>query len=176
MLICTCRYGYTRNNHAMPADAYIKVKEFIPRMYKIDHEYALYTLKQLCEECITEELNMHFYDGEDDEFSNRAASIDFIKWCLDFVNKKGTEAWFPYCYNSYIRNINLDDTPRYNVYEVKDGAEVLLTKEPVSVKKYLDYVFGDLKVGMYRKMQKDKNTTVYHLLDPVEKEIIVKHI
>ena len=78
LLISECRYGYTRNNHLMPDGAYDKVKKYIPEMYKIDEEYALYTLQQICEECISENLLTNFYDGYDDELGNRQRCIDFI--------------------------------------------------------------------------------------------------
>ena len=54
LLIGECRYGYRRNNHLMPSCAYDKVKDIVPRMYKVDEDYAVYTLKQICEECISD--------------------------------------------------------------------------------------------------------------------------
>jgi hypothetical protein len=47
LLIGDLRYGYRRNNHLMPGCAYDRVKELIPQMYKVDKDYAVYTLKQI---------------------------------------------------------------------------------------------------------------------------------
>lgn len=176
MLVGTCRYGYTRNNHLMPADAYGKVKKFIPEMHKVDEEYALYTLKQICEECITEELNLRFYDGEDDEFGNRRESIKFINWCFDYIKEKTNEEWKPYCYDSYLSNLKYDDEPRYNVYEVKDGEEILLTSDPVSVKEFPNVVFEGLTEAIYSKIKVDSKCTKYLIHEPSNKEFLVKHI
>jgi len=108
MLISECRYGYTRNNHLMPSGAYDKVKRIIPQMYKVDKEYAIYTLKQICEECITDELDWHFYDSPDDEFNNKAESIEFIKWCFDYIYANTADFdkdWKPYCLDRFEANL-----------------------------------------------------------------------
>ena len=72
LLISEMRYGYRRNNHLMPSCGYDKVKTLVPQMYEVDKEYAIYTMKQLCEECISDQLSANFYDGEEDEHGNRA--------------------------------------------------------------------------------------------------------
>ena len=64
LLISEMRYGYRRNNHLMPSCGYDKVKTLVPQMYEVDKEYAIYTMKQLCEECISDQLTANFYDGE----------------------------------------------------------------------------------------------------------------
>ena len=110
MLIAECRYGYTRNNHLMPWGAYDKVRRIVPEMYEVDAEYAIYTLKQICEECISDELMGHFYDGVDDEFENMNQTIVFINWCLDYIEKHDDTTignkWTPDCYDLYRQRWN----------------------------------------------------------------------
>ena len=109
MLIAECRYGYTRNNHLMPWGAYDKVRRIIPEMYKVDAEYAIYTLKQICEECVSDELMGHFYDGVDDEFENMNQTIVFINWCLSYIHEHDTDKRFS--------NINKWTPNFYDIYE-----------------------------------------------------------
>lgn len=155
LLVCYLRYGYTRNNHLMPNCAYDKVKELIPQMYKVDSDYAITTLKQICEECITDELVCNFYDGYDDEFGNRRETIDFINWSLEYIHEKGDPDYKPYCWDGFKTNLAKDDEPRYLVYEVIDGEKKLITPEPVSFNKYGDYIF-------VKENFDDKNNAIYH--------------
>jgi len=107
LLVAECRYGYIRNNHLMPWAAYERVKKLIPEMYKVDKEYAIYTLKQICTECMDSELV--YYIAREDENGNRKLTMEFIKWCLDYIRKHETdprfkrEKWKPYCHNIYER-------------------------------------------------------------------------
>ena len=87
LLISEMRYGYSRNNHLMPSCGYDNIKTLVPQMYEVDKEYAVYTMKQLCEECISDQLAANFYDGEDDEFGNRAEAIKFINWSIQWINQ-----------------------------------------------------------------------------------------
>jgi len=193
MLIAECRYGYTRNNHLMPWGAYDKVKRIIPVMYKADPEYAIYTIKQICDECISEQLTWRFYDGEDDENSNRFEAIKFIEWCLDYIHKNETDfcfkedPWFPYNYDHFTQNVALDDEPRYNIYEIIGENRKLLSKEPLSENKYFDFIMDYIKstTGTFRKetikVNKDdykdrKNHYIYHIIEPVKKDFYVEHI
>jgi len=105
LLIAECRYGYTRNNHLMPSSAYEKVRRIIPEMFKVDSEYALYTIKQICEECISDQIVWNFFDGKDDEFGNRREAIDFTKWCLDWIHEHEYTAWEPYNYDRLKANL-----------------------------------------------------------------------
>ena len=76
LLIDECRYGYSRNNHLMPGSAYDKVKCIVPAMYEVDKEYAIYTLKQICTECIGLEIAAL---DKNDEFDNLNLSIIFVQ-------------------------------------------------------------------------------------------------
>ncbi len=190
-LISELRYGYTRNNHLMPGDSYEKVKRIIPEMYKVDEEYAVYTLKQLCEECISGQLTVNFYDGEDDEFRNRKEAIDFIEWSLDWIHQHNEDPkfkdkkWLPYCYESFLANLKKDDEPRYNIYEVLGNTKKLLTEKPVCKKDYLDIIFEDAPNGITYRLETHKVSDdprdlrrhyTYHLLSPVRKDFYIEHI
>lgn len=189
-LISELRYGYGRNNHLMPGDGYEKVKRIIPEMYKVDEEYAVYTLKQLCEECITEQLSTNFYDGEDDENGNRAEAIEFVKWCLDWIHNHNEDPrfddkkWLPYCYDSFLANLEKDNEPRYNIYEILGDTKKLITEKPVSKKDCLTVIFDGLSEGTYRREAHEvsddprdlRRHYIYHLLSPVNKDFYVEHI
>ena len=192
LLISEMRYGYRRNNHLMPSCGYDKVKTLVPQMYEVDKEYAIYTMKQLCEGCISDQLSANFYDGEDDEYGNRAEAIEFIKWSLQWIHQHETDqryddnAWLPYCYDSFLENLVKDDAPRYLVYELhgKSKRKKLITAEPVSQNEYLNIVFDGIKDGEYRrevhklteKYGDNRKSYTYHILSPVEKDFYVKHI
>jgi len=105
LLISELRYGYRRNNHLMPNCAYYRVKELIPQMYEIDNEYALYTLKQICEECISDQLVHNFYDGKDDEYGNRTKAIEFVNWCMNWIFEHGDRIYRPYCWSRFKDNL-----------------------------------------------------------------------
>lgn len=107
-LIETCRYGYTRNNHLMPADAFDTCRKLLPRVAEADLEYAIYTAKQLAEEAISMELLIHFYEKVDDQFGNMAETIKFIEDLLKFIEdnaKGGNKMLKPYNYDSYLEFI-----------------------------------------------------------------------
>ena len=144
-LIDSCRYGYTRNNHLMPDGAYEKCIEYLPKVANEDPDYAAYIAKQLCEECISEQLVMNFYNGIDDEFNTRANAIDFIEYCLDFI-KQYDEDFKPYNYDSYLENLKRDDDKIYwvAVETEEEGEWKLLSTEPVSVKDYMNLIAKDL--------------------------------
>ena len=192
LLISEMRYGYRRNNHLMPSCGYDKVKTLVPQMYEIDKEYAIYTMKQLCEECISDQLSANFYDGEDDEYGNRAEAIEFVKWSLQWINQHEAELghkssdWLPYNHDLFVANLAKDNEPRYLVYELrgKSKRKKLITTEPVSQNEYLNVVFNGIKEARYRrethKMTENYNDNrrsyTYHILSPVEKDFYVKHI
>lgn len=192
LLVSELRYGYRRNNHLMPGCGYDKVKTFVPQMYEVDKEYAVYTLKQLCEECISDQLTTNFGDGEDDEYGNRAEAIEFVKWSLQWIHQHETDqryddsAWLPYCYDSFLDNLAKDNEPRYLVYELrgKSKRKKLITAEPVSQNEYINIVFDGIKDGEYRrevhklteKYGDNRKSYTYHILSPVEKDFYVKHI
>ena len=188
LLISEMRYGYRRNNHLMPSCGYDKVKTLVPQMYEIDKEYAIYTMKQLCEECISDQLSANFYDGEDDEYGNRAEAIEFVKWSIQWINQHESNSnnWLPYNHNLFVANLAKDDEPRYLVYELrgKSKRKKLITVDPVSQNEYMNVVFDGITEANYRrethKMTENygdnRRSYTYHILSPVEKDFYVKHI
>lgn len=144
LLLSECRYGYTRNNHLMPDCAYDMVMEMLPKMAEADLGTATHAARQLCEECISDELWMRFPEGEDDEFGNMAKSVQFIESMLDFVRKQGDEGLKPYNYDDYEEHLRLQDAPKYNVYKVVEGSEELITPDPVPKKDTLALIAKDL--------------------------------
>ena len=188
LLISEMRYGYRRNNHLMPSCGYDKVKTLVPQMYEVDKEYAIYTMKQLCEECISDQLVANFYDGEDDEFGNRAEAIKFINWSIQWINQheNNSNNWLPYNHDLFVANLAKDDEPRYLVYELrgKSKRKKLITVDPVSQNEYMNVVFNGITEANYRrethKMTENygdsRRSYTYHILSPVEKDFYVKHI
>ena len=184
LLISECRYGYTRNNHLMPDGAYTKVKKYIPEMYKIDKDYALRTLQQICEECISLNLLTNFYDGYDDEFDNRQSCIDFIKWCLDYINNNWNQNYVPYNFDSFKEALEQENKPKYLVYEVNNDIKTLITPTPVSKLEYEDMIFFKDKIMTdkpiyFNKIRLDSDKKVslkYILKTPVNKIYIVESI
>jgi len=193
LLIGDLRYGYSRNNHLMPGCAYTRTKRLIDRMYEIDNEYALYTLKQICEECITDQLTWNFCDGYDDELGNRKEAINFVNWCMEWIHAHGDANYLPYCWDRFENNLAKDNEPRYNVYELIGEEKKLLTETPVSIKQVDDYIFTKENLD-------DKNSATYHhivergeigspdylpyakapvkyeLISPVQRTYLVEHI
>ena len=188
LLISEMRYGYSRNNHLMPGCGYDNIKNLIPQMYEVDKDYAVYTMKQLCEECISDQLSANFYDGEDDEFGNRAEAIEFIKWSIQWINQheNNSNNWLPYNHDLFIANLAKDDEPRYLVYELrgKSKRKKLITIDPVSQNEYLNVVFDGITEANYRRETHkitenygdNRRSYTYHILSPVEKDFYVKHI
>ena len=188
LLISEMRYGYRRNNHLMPSCGYDRVKTLVPQMYEVDKEYAVYTMKQLCEECISDQLVANFYDGEDDEFGNRAEAIKFINWSIQWINQheNNSNNWLPYNHDLFVANLAKDDEPRYLVYELrgKSKRKKLITVDPVSQNEYLNVVFDGITEANYcreaHKMTENygdnRRSYTYHILSPVEKDFYVKHI
>ena len=188
LLISEMRYGYRRNNHLMPSCGYDRVKTLVPQMYEVDKEYAIYTMKQLCEECISDQLVANFYDGEDDEFGNRAEAIKFINWSIQWINQheNNSNNWLPYNHDLFVANLAKDDEPRYLVYELrgKSKRKKLITVDPVSQNEYMNVVFNGITEANYRretyKMTENygdnRRSYTYHILSPVEKDFYVKHI
>lgn len=119
LLISDLRYGYTRNNHLMPSCAYGEVKSLLNKMLEKDKDTAITTAKQLCEECISDQLAKNFWDGLDDEFGNRKEAIDFINYLLDFVQEDYKE-WRPYNYNLYETNLENENKLKYNIIKLNN--------------------------------------------------------
>ena len=106
LLIAGCRYAYKRNNHLEPNYIYNYVKETLPEFLQVDSDMAIHTAKQLCDECIDLEIFTNFYDGKDDSNGNRASSIKFVNFLLNFVrDNSGEPDWKPYNYKLFEDNL-----------------------------------------------------------------------
>lgn len=116
-LIAECRYGYSRNNHLMPYGSYSHVWAYLDKLEKVNHDCAIRTAEQLCEECISDNLNVYFWDGIDDDFGNRQEAFKFIEKLLKYIHKY-KENWLPYNYDNYTDNLAKDNEPRYNIYKL----------------------------------------------------------
>lgn len=120
LLITELRYGYTRNNHLMPSSAYNDAADLLDRMLEANEGVAVRTAKQLCEECIGDELAMRFSEGLEDDFGNRKAAIDFIEYLLDFIRKR-EPGYKPYNMYMYDDNMKRSEDMRYSVFSIKDA-------------------------------------------------------
>ena len=158
LLISTARYAYTRNNHLMPGSFYEQAKRLLVEMKDADQEWAVNTAKQLCDECISDEIQNHFYDGIDDEYNNLYDSRLFVKWLLNFI-ANGT--WKPYNYSVFEANLKKDDEPRYNIYKVEGEKEIKITDTPASQNTFKDILFKDYLTVVYRKNKLDDKRTLY---------------
>ena len=183
LLLFECRYGYTRNNHLMPTEAYDKVKKYIPEMCRIDRDYTLHTLQQICEECISLNLLTNFYDGYDDEFGNRQRSIDFVKWCLEYVKNNGHQDYVPYNFDSFKEALEQENKPKYLVYEVNNDIRTLITPDPISKLDYENLVFlkdvpaDNIIYFNKSRLDSDKKVSLkYTLKIPTDKVYIVESI
>ena len=117
LMVGNLRYAYSRNNHLMPSCAYSEAKEILNKILQKDKDTTINTAKQLCEECISDQLAKNFFDGLDDEFGNRKEAIDFINYLLDFVQEDYKE-WKPYNYSLYENNIKKENDLKYNVIKL----------------------------------------------------------
>lgn len=158
LLISTARYAYTRNNHLMPGSFYEQAKRLLVEMKDADPEWAVNTVKQLCDECISDEIQNYFYDGIDDEYNNLQDSREFVKWLLDFIDD---DNWKPYNYADFEANLKKDDEPRYNIYKVEGEKEVKITDTPASQNTFKDILFKDYLTVVYRKNKLDEKRTLY---------------
>ncbi len=149
LLIGELRYAYSRNNHLQPSCAYDEAKKFLPEMLAVDHEIALTTAKQLCEECISDQLSMNFFDGLDDEFGNRKEAIEFVEWLLTFI-RDTDPGYVPYNQSLYLSNLSAGNNLKYNLYKLTDfdfekgdyqkaNKELLFSGNKVEIDKELFY-------------------------------------
>lgn len=184
LLIGELRYAYSRNNHLQPSCAYDEVKKFLPEMLAADHEIALTTAKQLCEECISDQLSANFLDGLDDEFGNRKEAIEFIEWLLAFI-RDTDPGYVPYNQSLYLSNLSAGNNLKYNLYKLIDfdfesgdyqkaNKEFLFTGNKVDVDKELFYnilgckekdtvTFNSSKIYEGRKVVGEK----LRIIDPI---------
>ena len=196
-LLNECRQGYTINNHLMPNDAYVRCYKYLPILFKVEPDFGLIAARQLCEECISRELTLHFCDGDDDKNGNRAKSIVFIKWLLRWLSENGYPYYCPYNYDLYLKNIAIDDKPQYLVSELfgydSDShtykeAKLLNNGQPLSKNKYVNYLFVDVcgaKEGQdiaYNTISLNKNNKYYgkmvkhfyHMNEPINRVFLVE--
>lgn len=198
LLIASLRYSYSRNNHLQPSVSYQDIKEeYLPKLFAIDKETALHTFKQICDECISDEICMHFYDGEEDEFNNRRSSLEFVEYLLNEIHKYEPN-WFPYNYDQFIRNKSLDDEPIYLIYEIKGNKKKLVSDKKYStndcieglLKEVLHLSENDLKQGVFYNKQRIKNSFVnkrnnifckrfddyvYSIKEPINRKFYIKN-
>ena len=158
LLISTARYAYTRNNHLMPGSFYEQAKRLLVKMKEADPEWGVNTAKQLCDECISDEIHNHFYDRIDDEYNNLHDSRDFVKWLLNFI-ANGT--WKPYNYADFEANLKKDDEPRYNIYKVEGKKETKITDTPASQNNFKDILFISYPTVAYSKHKLNDKRTLY---------------
>ena len=158
LLISTARYAYTRNNHLMPGSFYEQAKRLLVEMKDADPEWAINTAKQLCDECISDEIQNHFYEGIDDEYNNLQDSRKFVKWLLDFIDNNN---WKPYNYADFEANLKKDDEHRYNIYKVEGKKEIKITDTPASQNNFKDILFKDYLTIVFRKNKLDDKRTLY---------------
>lgn len=152
LLVANLRYGYTRNNHLMPSCAYEQTKRIIDDFLKIDEDYAIHTLKQICDECISDEICINFYDGVDDECGNREESIQFVWWCIKTINEYISE-WKPYNFDRFENNIAKDELNLYSVKVINGDSNFTngLTSKNGLFSFILENVFDGAKSITYTK-------------------------
>ena len=148
-LITECRYGYTRNNHLMPSGAYTHVRKYLPLMKEQDLSFAESTAKQLCEECIQNQMTT-FMDIKYLDDNNRQESLFFIQYLIDFIKEATSEDWKPYNYDLYLENKVLDDKKAFHLYKCdydsiisqdKIVIEKQLTSSVISKSEAVNYIF-----------------------------------
>ena len=158
LLLCNCRYGYTRNNHLMPDSSFTQAERYLQAMVKVDKELASHTAKQLCSECINE-LESRYYYGNDDEFGNRASYLKFIDALLKFLRKNDVLFNESQIYNidKYYRNLSEDSRKKYIIYDNATQEELtdVLTRD-----EYLQFL-----VDNYTKEDQSKVLLSYRVRD-----------
>ena len=198
LLVANLRYSYSRNNHLQPSSTYQRVKEeYLPKLFAIDKETALHTFKQICEECIFDEICMNFYDGEEDESGNRRSSLEFVEYLLNEIHKYEPD-WLPYNYDQFIKNKNLDDEPIYLIYEIKGNRKKLISDKKYSTNYYFEGLLreilhlseNDLEQGVFYHRQRIPNSFVdkrnnkhykrfddyiYEIKEPINRKFYIKN-
>lgn len=167
MMICSCRYAYTRNNHLTPSSEYKKMLRLLIDMLDVDNDWAYATAKQLCEECISDEICTKFYDGIDDEFGNRKESINFVNDLLNFIHNHFSEDYLPYNYDLFEQNLAKDDLGRYNVYDYDTNEK--LNDELLSYNNYIYFILNILdakSITYHLERLNELKDFVLHILEP----------
>lgn len=137
LLIGEMRYAYTRNNHLMPSGGYDEVKKYLDRMLEVDSKIALSTAAQLCDECISDQINRNFWSGLDDEQGNRQEAVDFVNYLMNWIRENADKdsferysAYKPYNYASFEANLEREKAFKYNL-TIKTPKETI-TKESLT--------------------------------------------
>lgn len=175
LLVSELRYAYTWNNWRQPSGSYDDVRRLLPHFLEADADFALSTAKQLCEECISEYLALHFFDGLDDENGNRALAVDFIEWLLKFVHENGDKAYIPYNIDLYRWNIEKHSKLRYALSRLVDGSSetILIGSEPeINAKLFHDILKADSFVPQNKTKLKNSSDRiigeVFTILEPAD--------
>ena len=101
IILAALRYAYTRNNGLEPQTTFGHVKTYLPKVMKVDPEWALKIAQQAAEESISE-VHLHYPDDTrwKDTFEDAFA---FIKWLVNFIQTNDKEAkYMPYNIGTYI--------------------------------------------------------------------------
>ena len=147
LLIGNLRYAYTRNNHLMPSSAFDQTLRILKDMLQAYPKEAVMTSKQICEECISLQIMENFSEGVDDEYHNLKASRKFVNDLLDLIHASLDESalWYPYNYDLFLKNLELDDSPRYRFYNSKNK----IIADKVSENDWLNTLCKLAKNGSY---------------------------
>lgn len=181
LLVGNLRYAYSRNNHLMPSCAYSEAKEILNKILQKDKDTAINTAKQLCEECISDQLAKNFSDGLDDEFGNRKEAIEFINDLLDFAQEDHKE-WKPYNYSLYENNIKKENELKYTLFELTDtnidfesfDNDILISDNKnilasnISRKEADDILFDDI-------LKDDKETISFNKVSLIARREVIGH-
>lgn len=147
LLIGNLRYAYTRNNHLMPSSAFDQTLRILKDMLQAYPKEAVMTAKQICEECISLQIMENFSKGIDDEYQNLEASRKFVNDLLDLIHTSSDEnaLWYPYNFDLFLKNLELDDSPRYRFYNSKNK----IIADKVSENDWLNTLCRLAKNGSY---------------------------
>ena len=144
LLLQSLRYARSRLNHLEPSGSFAYFQEVVLEYHDQDPDGALRTIKQACEETISD-LGFQFFDGEDDDFGNRKEYLNFIQWCLNFIRENGQVDYVPYNYDTVLQNLDTDDKKQYLIINNRTKATIIDEKHLLSRKEYLTYIFKNLE-------------------------------
>lgn len=180
LLIGNLRYAYTRNNHLMPSSAFDQTLRILKDMMQSYPKGAVMTAKQICEECISLQIMNNFSNGVEDEYYNLKASRKFVNDLLDLIHISSDEnaLWYPYNYDLFLKNLELDDSPRYRFYNSKNK----IIADKVSENDWLNTLCKLAKKGSYvvsyRREKLGDNKVKFTILkdDDSEDKIIYREL
>lgn len=180
LLIGNLRYAYTRNNHLMPSSAFDQTLRILKDMMQAYPKGAVMTAKRICEECILLQIMNNFSNSIDDEYYNLKASRKFVNDLLDLIHVSSDESalWYPYNYDLFLKNLELDDSPRYRFYNSKNK----IIADKVSENDWLNTLCKLAKKGSYvvsyRREKLGDNKVKFTILkdDDSEDKIIYREL